>query len=82
MGFPRQEYWSGLPFLTPGDLPDPGMELGFPALQVDSLLSIQFMTESDTQSCPTIHDPMDCRLPGSSVHGIFQARLLEWVAES
>ena len=37
MGFPRQEYWSGLPFPSPGDLPDPGIELGSPALQVDSL---------------------------------------------
>ena len=32
------------------------------------------------QSCPTLHDPMDCSPPGSSVHGIFQARVLEWVA--
>ena len=30
------------------------------------------------QSCPTLLDPMDCSLPGSSVHGIFQARVLEW----
>ena len=36
----------------------------------------------DTQSCPTLHDPMDCSPPGSSVHGIFQARTLEWVAIS
>ena len=35
-----------------------------------------------TQSCPTLHDPMDCSLPGSSIHGIFQARVLEWVAIS
>ena len=33
-----------------------------------------------TQSCPTLHDPMDCSLPGSSIHAIFQARVLEWVA--
>ena len=33
-----------------------------------------------TQSCPTLSNPMDCRLPGSSVHGIFQARVLEWGA--
>ena len=39
MGFPRQEYWSGLPFPTPGDLPDPGIKSGSPALQADSLLS-------------------------------------------
>ena len=32
------------------------------------------------QSCPTLSDPRDCSLPGSSVHGIFQARVLEWVA--
>ena len=32
------------------------------------------------QSCPTLSDPMDCSLPGSSVHGICQARVLEWVA--
>ena len=39
MGFPRQEYWSGLPFPFPGDLPDPEIGPGFPALQADSLLS-------------------------------------------
>ena len=33
-----------------------------------------------TQSCPTPSDPMDCSLPGSSVYGIFQARVLEWGA--
>ena len=34
----------------------------------------------DVQSCPTLSDPMDCSLTGSSVHGIFQARVLEWGA--
>ena len=34
------------------------------------------------QSCLTLCDPMDCSLPGSSVHGIFQARILEWVVVS
>ena len=38
MGFFRQEYWSGLPFPSPGDLPDPGIEPRSPALQADSLL--------------------------------------------
>ena len=42
MGFPRQEYWSGLPFPSPGDLPDPGIKPGSPALQVDSLPSELF----------------------------------------
>ena len=39
MGFSRQEYWSGLPFPSPGDLPDPGIEPGSPALQADALTS-------------------------------------------
>ena len=37
MGLPRQEYWSGLPFPSAGDLPDPGIKSVSPALQVDSL---------------------------------------------
>ena len=37
MGFSRQECWSGLPFPSPGDLPDPGIEPGSPALQADTL---------------------------------------------
>ena len=39
MGFSRQEYWNGLPFPPPGNLPDPGIELRSPALQVDALTS-------------------------------------------
>ena len=38
MGFSRQEYWSGLPFPSPGELPNPGIESMSPALQMDSLL--------------------------------------------
>ena len=37
MRFSRQEYWNGLPFPSPGDLPDPGIRPGYPALQADSL---------------------------------------------
>ena len=37
--FSRQEYWSGLPFHSPGDLPDPGIEPGSPTLQADALAS-------------------------------------------
>ena len=45
------------------------------------LQSIKVKSESEvTQLCPTLRDPMDCSLPGSSVHGIFQARVLEWAA--
>ena len=39
MGFSRQEYWSGLPFPSPGDLPDPGIEPRSPSLQADTLTS-------------------------------------------
>ena len=39
MGFSRQEYWSGLPFPSPGDLPDPGIEPRSPAMQADALTS-------------------------------------------
>ena len=39
IGFSRQEYWSGLPFPSPGDLPDSGIEPGSPALQADTLTS-------------------------------------------
>ena len=39
MGFSRQEYWSGLPFLSPGDLPNPGIEPWSPVLQADALTS-------------------------------------------
>ena len=45
------------------------------------LQCMQLKRESEvTQSSPTLHDPKDCSLPGSSVHGIFQARVLEWDA--
>ena len=47
MGFSRQEYWSGLPFPSPGDLPNPGIEAGSPALQTDSL-------PTELQGKPTI----------------------------
>ena len=45
------------------------------------LQCIKVKIESEVvQSCPTLSDPMDCSLPGSSFHGIFQARVLEWGA--
>ena len=43
----------------------------------DSALPLQGCVCLDAQSCPTLCDPIDCRLPGSSVHGILQARILE-----
>ena len=47
------------------------------------LQCMKVKSESEvTQSCPTLSDHMDCSLPGSSIHGIFQARVLEWGATS
>ena len=47
----------------------------------ESIFSMERKKESEVaQSCLTLCDPTDCSLPGSSVHGIFQARVLEWVA--
>ena len=72
------------------------MEPGSPALEADALTSEPPGKIIDTrdankaaeatksvlvaQSCPTLYDPMDCSPQGSSVHGILQARILEWVA--
>ena len=54
------------------DLPDPGIKAGSPALQVDSLPTELWKKQVSevSQSCPTLCDPMDCSLPGSSIHGI------------
>ena len=50
MRFPRQEYWSGLPFHSPGDLPDPGIKPRSPALQADSLL-LSYQRSNSLISC-------------------------------
>ena len=49
---------------------------------IESLVFTRCVHAKSLQSCPTLCDPMDCRLPGSFVHGVFQARILEWVAIS
>ena len=73
--------------LLQGNLPDPGMELASlmsPALGADSLPLAPpgkpYVLCLVAQSCPTLCDPMDYSLPGSSVLGILQAGILEWVA--
>ena len=91
MGFFRQEYRSGLPFPSPGDLPDPGIKPGSPALQADaSPLSHQgsqlrvssVQSSSVAQSCPTLSDPMDCSTPGLPVHRQFKLMSIESVMPS
>ena len=75
MGFSRQEYWSGLPFPSPGDLPNPGIESGSPELQADTLPSeppqatAAAAAAKSLQLCPTLCDPTDSSPPGSSVLG-------------
>ena len=71
MGFPRQEYWTGLSFPSPGDLPNPGIKSASPALLLLLLLLSHF---SHVRLCATP--------PGSPGPGILQARTLEWVAIS
>ena len=52
-------------------------------VQCFSKVPLKVKSESEVaQSCPTLFDPMDYSLPVSSIHGIFQARILEWVAIS
>ena len=72
-----QGYWSGKPILSPADLPNPGIKLGSPALQADSLPTelLGKPKVKVAQSCLPVCDPMGC-----TVHGILQARILEWVA--
>ena len=91
MGFPRQEYWSGLPFPSARDIPDPGIKPSSSLSQEDSLpceLSILTLccccsaAAKSLQSCLTLCDPVDGSPPGSPVPGILQARTLEWVAIS
>ena len=106
----RQESWSGFPFPSPGDLPNPGIKPGSPALRADSLppeppgnpcnanATLNFGNKkggrqaSSRKSLPhvpklintpaTLCNPIDWSPSGSSVHGILQARILEWVALS
>ena len=92
MGFSRQEYWSGVPFPPPGDLPDPGIESrlkiefagGFLISESpgNSWVCLAVTAAKSLQLCPTLCDPIDGSLPGSAIPGILQARTLEWVAIS
>ena len=64
MGFSRQEYWSELPFFSPGDLPNPGIESGSPALHVDSLLSEPPGKPKNTRVGSLSLSPGDLPYPG------------------
>ena len=73
----RTHRWQPIRLPHPWDSPgkNPGVVYHF------LLQCMKVKSESEvTQSCPTLRDLMDCSLPGSSIHGIFQARVLEWGA--
>ena len=63
------------PWDSPGKNTGVGCHFLLQCMKVDSEREV-------TQSCPTLRDPMDCSLPGSSIHGSFQARVLEWGASA
>ena len=72
---PHRLHPSRLP--SPWDSPGKNTGVGCHFL----LQCVKVKSESDiAQLCPTLSDPMDCSPPGSSIHGIFQARVLEWGA--
>ena len=68
------------PFPSPGDLPNTGLKPRSPALQVHSLPAEPQGKHLVTNSHPTLCNPVNCSPASSSVYGISQARILEWVA--
>ena len=92
MGFSRQDYWVGCHSLLQGIFLTQGLNLCFLRLLHWRVVLYHWRHLGSpaigvtwcevAQWCPTLWDPMDCSLPGSSVHGILQARILEGVALS
>ena len=73
----RPHRWQPTRLPCPWDSPGKNTGVGFHFL----LKCMKVKSESEvSHSCPTRSNPVDCSLPGSSIHGIFQARVLEWVA--
>ena len=73
----RPHRWQPTRLCHPWDFPGKNTGLGCHFF----LQCMKVKSQSEVaQSCPTLRDPMDCSLPGSSVHGIFQARVLKWGA--
>ena len=69
------------PTRLPHPWDSPGKNTGVGCYFLLQCMKVKVKNESEvTQSCPTLSNPMDCSPPGSSVHGIFQARVIEWVA--
>ena len=72
----RPHRWKPTKLPRPWD--SPGKDTGVGCHFLLQCMKVKSKSEV-TQPCPTLSNPMDCGLPGSSVHGIFQARVLEWV---
>ena len=69
------------PTRLPHPWDSPGKTTGVGCHFLLQYMKVKSESESEVaQSCPTLSDPMDCSPPGSSIHGIFQARVLEWGA--
>ena len=92
-GILQQEHWSGLPFLSPMHESEKWKWkwsrvwlLATPWTAAHQAPPSMGFSRQECWSgvplCPTLCDPMDCSLPGSSVHGILQARILKWIAIS
>ena len=76
MGFSRQEYWSRLPFPSPGDLPDPGIEPGSPTLEADALTSEPPGKPKTTIFRPYLHScPRSCKYGGGPGHQCMRHKL-------
>ena len=75
MGFSRQEYWNGLPFPSPGDLPDSGIEPGSPAFQADALAS---QPPGNPKSTSNIHRKNSCLSWSSNTLVTWYQELTHW----
>ena len=80
MGFPRQEYWSGVSLPSPANPKLPIYPSPLVTMVCSLCLSLLLspVNQWSHSVVPSLCKPMDCSLPGSSIHGIFQARVLEW----
>ena len=84
MGFSKQEYWSGLPFPSPGDLPDPRIEPRSPTLQADALTP-EPPGKPQSTSCETpgwMMHKLESRLPGKNINNLKYADDTTLMAES
>ena len=83
MGFSRQEYWNGLSFPSPEDLPNPGIEPRSPALQTDALTSEPYKAGSEKSSCKYLESMIKlwtlfCSLLGWDVETLVAFKLRQW----